>query len=216
MSEQHTLGKILRKLRIDLGFSAEDISGLIGVTTRMISAWESDAYPMPYERMELLLMKIERKVPEGGLVIVHDVNRHTVIDVVTEGNFAGFSLNPDNATIKSLAIDRRTGRPYIHETTFNIEGNEHVVEVGFKWKRNLLLNFQSEFGAELDRSMIAVIESIIRLVKDAEHCNPTLRQLKDQIEHASNGYYSAKTPEERNAYQLEQDKAVKDLLKMVN
>lgn len=202
-------GVLLRKLRIDVNLSAEDVAGLVGVTPRMISSWESGTQSMPRERLELLIMKLERRGPEDGLVTVLAADRTTVLDVVSGRNFAGCAQwNDGTATIKSLAIDRTTGRPVMHESTFHIDGNEHVIRAATRWQRDLMVGLHSEFEIAPDPAHIAMCEWLIKRVHTAEQSNPRLRELKDQIAMASRAFDAASTEDERKMRYGELDKAI--------
>lgn len=212
MNPQLPNGALLRKLRVDLGLRAEDVAGLVGVTSRMISSWESGTQGMPRERLELLLMKLERRGPQGGLVTVLAYDGITVLDVVSKRNFAGCKQWSDGtATIKSLAIDRATGRPVIHESTFQVDGNEHVIRAATQWERDLLIGLRSDFETAPDAVALAMYEWLVKQVQAAERCNPHLRELKDRIEMASRAFDAASSEDERKICQDKLDDAVRAL-----
>jgi len=202
-------GAIARKIRIDNELSAEDVAGLIGVTTRQLSAFEAGTQNMPLERLELLTLKIERRGPQGSLVTVLSEDGVTPLDVVSERNFAGYSMSGDGmATIKSLAIDRKTGRPMMHSTTFTVALNEHVINACIKWERELHVGLRSEFDREPDAADVAMAEWFVKQVRQAEQANPALREWKDRIAAATQARDLAASSDERRAHQEEIDAAI--------
>lgn len=81
---------------------------LLGVTTRTISAWEAGTARMPDSRLELLRLKMNREGEPGALICVF-ANHHnsiTLLDVVSQRNFAGCITAPDGKTaaITSLPL----------------------------------------------------------------------------------------------------------------
>jgi transcriptional regulator with XRE-family HTH domain len=212
MTQQFNYGAILRKLRIDAALSSEDVAGLVGVTPRTISFWESGSQPMPRERLELLLMKLERRGSYDGLVTVVAPDRITLIDVVSGRNYAGCKIWDDGtATIKSLAIDRATGRPIMHSCTFQIDGNEQVLRAADQWQRELMVSAQSNFETSIDPAALAVYEWLAKQIETAEEHNPQLRELKDRITQASHAVNAAASHVERKIRQEELDVVIRAL-----
>lgn len=217
MKTNLTTGTLLRKLRVDLGLNAEDVAGLVGVTPRMVSSWESGAQSMPRERLELLMMKLERKGAEGGIVTVLAPDHITVLDVVSERNFAGYKQWGDGtAAIKSLGIDRSTGRPIMHTSSFEVDGNEHVIKFADKWQRNLIVGLRSDFEIGPDRAAFAMYEWFEKRIQAAEQNNPNLRELKDRIAMASHALDAATAEDERRTCQEKLDTAIRALSREIN
>ncbi len=212
MADQLNYGAILRKLRIDAGLTAEDVAGLVGVTARTISFWESGTQPMPRERLELLLMKLERRGLYEGLVAVFASDRTTLIDVVSGRNFAGCKRwNDGTATIKSLAIDRLTGRPIMHTCTFHVDGNMHVLKAADKWQRELMAGAGSNIGTSLDPAALAVYDWLARRIEAVEENNPKLGELKERVTQANHAVHAASSEEERQMRQDELDEGIRAL-----
>lgn len=197
---QPTMGGMLRKIRNSFNFSAEDIAGLVGVTPRMVSAWEADSQRMPLERMQLLIFKLQSQRPDGETITILGPDGQSFLDVVCENNFAGFKFwGDDTATIKSLAVDRLTGNPVIHATRFHIDKNEHVLNCVHRWQRNLLLTYRSEFEPAPDPVIFTMATWLANRIRDADENNPQQRKLKDFVAQKNLEYDRAQSQEERDA-----------------
>lgn len=210
-------GVLLRKLRDAIGLTAEDAAALMGVTVRMVTAWERGPQTMPLARLELLTLKIRQRQNGGEMVVVvrSDGISLAPIDVVTESNFVDiFHFADDTALIRSLATDPVTRQPYVHETRFDVPDNEHVLRITKRWKQNQLLPAD---GQLYDEAALAVaknrLEPLLRVTKAAEIRNPRLRELKDQILVASREVEGAMTKSDSDSAQKKLNKLCEELMR---
>lgn len=122
--------------RIVLGLSTTEAGQYVHVTRKTWEQWEKlemENKPVPKAKTELFFEKISKlgkHTDYGSLVVVFHTDssdRQVPLDVVAESNYLGLEEdNGKSAVIKSMALDRRTGRPYVHRTKFYWSGNEHV------------------------------------------------------------------------------------------
>lgn len=115
--------QIAQKTRNAIGMTTTEAAGLVHVTRRTWEQWESGDRSMPLDKFELFIAKIsgdwKMKSP-SGLILIWGENQQ-VIDSLVEDLFLDVSQCYENhAFVRSLAIDRLTKRPYIHQTKFKI------------------------------------------------------------------------------------------------
>lgn len=208
-------GTMLRKIRAAIGLTAEDAGALMGVTVRMVTAWERGA-PMPDSRLDLLKLKILQRRDGGEMVVVlRSLDGRTMVpvDVVTESNFVNIEHYPDDsALIRSMGTDPKTGEPFIHSTKFAVAENEHVMRVTHRWKREQYLPKDGLFDEAEMTAAKAIVSSLLHITKAAEARNPNLRVIKDQILEASRAIEGAPTAELQQEAQSRLDGLVVDLL----
>jgi DNA-binding XRE family transcriptional regulator len=125
-------------IRQNLGMTTSEAGTLVNVTKRTWEKWESGQSIMPISKQELLTYKL--KYNEGNypdnieIVSIVDKTNAVVIDAISNENFCGLENNNNGThTIKSLAIDRFTKRPYIYKTVFFDSTNHHVFPYIEKW-----------------------------------------------------------------------------------
>lgn len=94
---------------------------------------ENMPIPKAKAELELFFEKISNLGKHrdfGSIVVVFLTESSDIqvpLDVVAESNYLGLDEDDGkSAVIKSMALDRRTGRPYVHRTKFYWSGNEHV------------------------------------------------------------------------------------------
>jgi DNA-binding XRE family transcriptional regulator len=119
-----------------LGLTTAEAGQYVHVTRKTWEQWEkleAENLPVPKAKMELFFEKISKlgKTKDYGKLVVIFLTEESgfqlPIDVVAGSNYLGLDkLDNESAVIKSMAIDRITGRPYVHRTKFLWDGNEHV------------------------------------------------------------------------------------------
>lgn len=208
-------GTMLRKIRAAIGLTAEDAGALMGVTVRMVTAWERGE-SMPDSRLDLLKLKILQRQNGGEIVVVlrsDDGRTMSPVDVVSESNFVNIEHYPDDtALIRSMGTDPKTGEPFIHSTKFNVDGNEHVMRVTHRWKREQYLEGGVFDEAEMAAAR-AYLASLFHVTKAAEARNPNLRVLKDQILEVSRKAEGAPSQELQHEAQSQLDGLLIELLR---
>jgi DNA-binding XRE family transcriptional regulator len=132
-----TLSTSLLNWRLHLGLTTKQAADFVHVQRRTWEAWENADREIPLAKLELLGAKIQAAKQEGAfrdlVVVVSDACMP--IDVVAEDTFIGLREHPDGtATISSLAVDRVTGRPYVHRSTFTVSNNLPVLRKARAWK----------------------------------------------------------------------------------
>lgn len=131
----------LRKARLALGLTTTEAGHYVNVTRKTWEAWEAleaIGKPVPRTPAELFFNKLENLgLQKEGLrdfvvVLLEDpaTTIQTPIDVVASDNYLGFEDAQviGQKIIKSMAIDRITGRPYVHRTMFDPKTNIHVMK----------------------------------------------------------------------------------------
>lgn len=126
----------LYNARMVLGLSTTEAGQYVHVTRKTWEQWEKlemENMPVPKAKAELFFEKISKLGKHkdyGSLVVIFRTESsgcQVPLDVVAESNYLGLDDdNGESAVIKSMALDRRTGRPYVHRTKFYWSGNEHV------------------------------------------------------------------------------------------
>ena len=208
--------ELLYKIRMEHDFTVEDVANIVGVSTRQVAAWESGSQRVPTARLQLLRLKTEHKAQRGDLVTVLGADGTNFIDVVSERNFAGMKLYGDGTgIIKSVAVDRTTGKLRMHSTTFIVDVNEHVARMGIKWQRNLDIGMRPIFADDPDPVAISMASWLGRQVQQFEEQNPKIRSLKDRMTSAVNNRDSTWSQEERDQYQREFDEAMAELNRLI-
>jgi len=129
---------IVRIARQAAGVTTTEAGQLVHVTRRTFEQWESGDRQIPAAKLELLIAKLNGQRPEGGQLLAFfggDIDQATLIDVVAEDNFLSLKEYDDGtATISSLAVERHTGRPYVHRQRFSIEPhNVRVTKIARSW-----------------------------------------------------------------------------------
>lgn len=127
--------------RISVGLTYEQAANVVYSTRRAWEYWESGARSMSPGLWELFLMKISGTIPRKsldqprGVVVIFADNGTQFIDVVADDNFLSLELLKEtgNYLISSLAIDKFSGRPYVHKTEFKKDVNLHVIDKVETW-----------------------------------------------------------------------------------
>jgi len=122
--------------RVLLGLSTTEAGQLVHSTKRTWENWESGASPIPPAKLELFIKKItfEKSDDYRQLIVIVDERNQIPRDVISNENFCGLVENDDGSyTIKSLAIDRITKRPYVHKTKFQELYNETSLSIAQQW-----------------------------------------------------------------------------------
>jgi transcriptional regulator with XRE-family HTH domain len=134
MSSQHAL----REARLALDMTTTEAAALVHVSRRTFELWESGQRNIEPAKRELFF----RKVTELGaqkenreLVVIFGDDGVQPLDVVASDTFAGLTDGTKNGyvIISSIAVNRSTGRPYVHRTQFMIEHNRHVLKKVASW-----------------------------------------------------------------------------------
>lgn len=134
--------KAIFHARNSIGLSTEQAANLVYATKRSWEYWESGERSMSPAVWELFLMKISGRVPRKyadkprSVVVILADDGEQFVDVVADDNFVDLRApqGSSNAVISSLAVEHLTGRPYVHQTTFNRSVNKHVLETVSTWK----------------------------------------------------------------------------------
>lgn len=129
---------IARTARLAIGMTTAEAAQLVHVTRRAWELWEAGDRAIPAATLELFIAKITMKTnpPARRELIVVSSEDLVPIDVLAEDTFLDLVQTDANlAEVSSLAINKLTGRPYVHRTTFKISpNNKHVVKGTNKWK----------------------------------------------------------------------------------
>lgn len=133
---------LLFRIRTNIGLTTTDAAQLVHVTRRTWELWESGKARVPAAKLELIKQKIEKMCAPSGhdgselVVVTMNADGYEMpVDVVSSRGFCALEENGDGTyTIRSLAIDWYSKRPYVHSQRFSREGNEHVIRAVKKWK----------------------------------------------------------------------------------
>lgn len=173
----------LHKIRTTFGWSAASVAQRLDVSPRMVGMWETGAQPVPDGRWRLFLHEVNDELDRRReLVVVLADDGSTPLDVISDANF--YDLEEDEArgigVVSSYAIDRLTGRPYLHLQRFPLATNQHVTRAANHWRAALRAGVSTG-----ESEMLTMHRWLTRRVLEAEAANPRLRQLKDAIAAAS-------------------------------
>ncbi|WP_374005792.1 hypothetical protein [Delftia lacustris] len=123
------------RARQALGMSTTEAGQLVHVTRRTWEMWESGKVTMPRAKQELFISKLEGVREEHSeLIVVIASDGSTPIDVVSRDGFCSLVQQTDDTyIIRSLAVNRQTGQPYVHATAVHPAYNKHVIEKAATW-----------------------------------------------------------------------------------
>lgn len=173
----------LYKIRTTFGWSAADVAQKLDVSPRLVGMWETGTQPIPDGRWRLFLHEVSDELPRRReFVVVNAADGSTPLDVISDANF--YDLNQDLESgigvVSSYAIDRVTGRPYLHMQRFPLATNQHVIRAAKHWRAALGAGVSTG-----ESEMLAMHRRLTRRVLEAEQSNPRLRELKEKIAAAS-------------------------------
>jgi hypothetical protein len=175
-------GPLLHRWRITLGWDAPAVAALLGVSVRTIGLWETAVQPMPDARWRLFIHEIVSEVTRvQQLVVVFAEDRTTVIDVVSDINYAGMVIHDDGRTalIASHVIDRHTGQPRLHRQIFPTDPNKHVIAAAQRWDLERSEGHRDEDPR--DRAAAQMYRWLQRRILEGELNRPELIELKKSI-----------------------------------
>ncbi len=185
MEDQETLpanerGTKVYRWRTTLGWDSETVAKLLDVGPRTIGLWETGVQPMPDARWRLFVHEVIdeiNRIPQIVTVVAAD--NVTLLDVVSDANYAGLAIADDGKTalIASYAIDRQTNQPRLHRQLFPVATNLHVIRAAERWESERQVPDQDRAAYEMHRWMT-------RRVLQGELHNPRLTMLKQAINDA--------------------------------
>lgn len=133
---------VLREARLALEMTTTEAAALVHVSRRTFELWEAGQRNIEPAKLELFFRKIKElgmQKRNRKLVVVLSDDGIQPRDVVASDTFAGLAddVQKGYAIISSLAVDRLTGRPYVHRSRFMIEHNKHVLKAVAGWSSAL-------------------------------------------------------------------------------
>jgi transcriptional regulator with XRE-family HTH domain len=130
---------IFRLARQAIGLTTAEAAQLVYVTRRTFEMWESGERKIPTAKLELFLAKLDGKHSSENELLVIFSDDQSPLDVVARDTFLSISDVVNGlATISSMAVNRITGRPYVHRTQFSIKPhNQHIMDQASLWKSAL-------------------------------------------------------------------------------
>lgn len=146
----------IKNLRSAAELTVSEAAGLVYTSPRTWTNWEAGTRKMDPALFQLVITrltmpsnealhslgvaKVELTEEAKNMIVVvkRSANDTQPIDVVSQSNFLACELKDDvYAVISSLAVERSTGKPYVHRTTFKLSDNEHVIKATSSWKAAL-------------------------------------------------------------------------------
>lgn len=206
--------KLILKWRTTLGWNVAETAKRTGVSTRTISAIESEAQVMPEPRWRLfvheVLAEIDRRHASDIVVVVNE--QQIPLDVVSSDNYAGYAVSDDGETalIASYSVNRLSGAPEVHRQPFLVRPNVHVLCAIERWESSRLEETPNRPAFEMQRWLM-------RRVLEGELRNPELTRLKIKINDLKAELDQAGDASEEMRTQLMQklDVAIADLMEAV-
>ena len=136
--EEMSIQHVLREARLALDMTTTEAAALVHVSRRTVELWEAGLRNIEPAKLELFFRKINElgtKMVNRKLVVVLADDGVQPLDVVASDTFAGLAndVQKGYAVISYLAVQRLTGRPYVHRSRFMIEHNTHVLRAVEKW-----------------------------------------------------------------------------------
>ena len=208
--------RALHKIRTTFGWSPANVAKRLDVSPRMVGMWETGTQPIPDGRWRLFMHEVRDELQRRReLVVVVASDEVTPLDVISDANFYDLAVDEGQGegVVSSYAVDRLTGRPYLHLQRFPLAQNRHVLEVTARWRAAL------HVGASTgDKELLTMHRWLTRRVLEAELANPRLQQLKSDIAAASrNVDLAVDAPDEVRREKLKElDRAVFALIQEVD
>ena len=208
-------GRLVRKWRTTLGWSVGDAAIRMGVTTRTVSAIESETQIMPASRWRLFVHEVLaeiNRVPAKDLVVILSEDQ-APLDVVSRESYAGYAVDDDGVLglIASASVNRVSGSPQLHRQRFLGKENLHVIRAARRWEeaRPAVLSDSAAFGMH---------RWLMGQVLQGELQNPRLTKLKLDVNDAKAALDLSidATDETRERLMRQLDEAIRALMEAVS
>jgi DNA-binding XRE family transcriptional regulator len=131
-------GRILRKCRQAAGLTTTEAGALVHVTRKTFESWERNdgLAGQVLGKIELFFIKLPKAAEENGYptLLLRDGN-DTVIDGIAKDMFYDLQIGIAVGVVKTMALRRENGRPYIHQTHFDLATNAGTLVLLKKWPK---------------------------------------------------------------------------------